>query len=105
MVQFEWDPAKSAWTLEFRAFDFTFACQIFDGHTFEFEDDRRPYGERRVVAVGVCDGLLLTVVYTDRSRDDGSVIRRIISSRLSSRKERKQYAESIEEADPNPGQG
>jgi len=57
----------------------------------EVEDRRRDYGERRMVAIGVADGLHLTVVYTDRQQGSGRVTRRIISARRSSRHERKIY--------------
>jgi uncharacterized DUF497 family protein len=71
-VRFEWDEAKSDANLE-------------------VEDRRNDYGERRVVAIGVADGLHLTVVYTDREHPSGQVARRIISARRSSRHERKIY--------------
>jgi uncharacterized DUF497 family protein len=45
-----------------RGFDFEFATQVFDGPTLERVDTRRDYGERRVVAVGVADGIMLTLV-------------------------------------------
>jgi uncharacterized DUF497 family protein len=90
-VRFEWDKAKSEANLEERGFDFEFASLIFDGPTLEVEDRRQDYGDRRLVAVGVADGLHLTVVYTDRASTSGSVTRRIISARRSSRHERKVY--------------
>ena len=68
-----------------------FATLIFESATVEVEDRRKDYGERRVVAIGVADGLHLTVVYTDREAPKGQVTRRIISARRSSRHERKIY--------------
>jgi len=68
-----------------------FATLIFESATVEVEDRRKDYGERRVVAIGVADGLHLTVVYTDREAPKGQVTRRIISARRSSRHERKTY--------------
>ena len=65
-MRFEWDEAKSDANLDERGFDFAFASLIFDGLTVEVEDRRKDYGERRVVAIGVADGVHLTVVYTDR---------------------------------------
>lgn len=90
-MRFEWDEAKSEANLEDRGFDFEFASLIFDGPTLAVEDRRKDYGERRVVAIGVADGLHLTVVYTDRQHVSGEVTRRIISARRSSRHERKIY--------------
>jgi uncharacterized DUF497 family protein len=46
-----------------------------------------------MVAIGIAQGLALTVVYTDRT-ETGAVIRRIISARLSDRHERQAYFEA-----------
>ena len=53
-------------------------------------EERRNYGEARVLAIGIADGFLLTLVYTDRPVLGGSE-RRIISARRSSRRERKAH--------------
>ena len=90
-MRFDWDDGKSEGNLQERGFDFEFASLIFDGRTVEVEDRRKDYGERRIVAIGVADGLHLTVVYTDRQAANGHVIRRIISARKSSRHERRVY--------------
>jgi len=92
-VRFSWDAAKNARNLKERGFDFEFATLIFEGPTLEREDARRDYGERRVVAIGVAQGIALTVVYTDRT-EAGDVLRRIISARVSDRDERKAYFEA-----------
>ena len=91
---FEWDPLKSARNLEERGFDFAFASLVFEGITLEREDRRRAYGEPRVVAIGMAMDICLTVVYTDRDARDQPV-RRIISARRSSRRERERYAQAI----------
>jgi hypothetical protein len=95
VVRFDWDVRKSDCNLDERGFDFEFATQIFEGRTLEREDTRRDYGERRVIAVGVANGIALTVVYTDRAEADGAVVRRIISARVSHRHERKIYQRTI----------
>ena len=51
---------------------------MFEGPTLEREDQRRDYGETRVIAVGLAQGLAVTVVYTDRA-EPGGMVRRIIS--------------------------
>ena len=89
-MRISWDPKKSAANLVARGFDFAYATLIFDGATLEKPDTRRDYGEARVIAVGVADGFVLTVVYTDRSGPDG-LERRLISARRSNRRERKAY--------------
>ncbi len=93
-MRFSWDEPKSSRNLQERGFDFEFATLIFEGPTLEREDTRRDYGERRVVAIGVAQGLALTVVYTDRT-EVGEVIRRIISVRQSDRHERQAYFEAV----------
>lgn len=57
----------------------------------EEEDIRWDYGERRIGAVGVAQGLMLHCVYTDR---DGT--RRIISLRMANRKERDAYRKAYQ---------
>ena len=88
-VEFEWDPAKSDATAQRRGIDFTRAAEIFAGRLFEWSDDRRPYGEIRMRALGLSAGEVLHVVYTRR----GTVIR-IISARRANRKERAQWHSS-----------
>ena len=101
-MTFDWDATKSDRNLVQRGFDFEFAAQIFVTTYVEFDDTRRDYGERRVVALGIVDGIPLTVVFTDRVAIDGAIVRRLISARLSHRKERRRYAEAIHEASPHP---
>ena len=92
-MAFEWDPEKSEENLRKRGFDFEFATLIFDGPTLEKEDRRKAYGEKRVGAIGLADGIHVTVVYTDRTGVAGDPVRRIISARRSNRRERKAYTE------------
>ena len=92
-MRFSWDAAKHERNLKERGFDFEFATLIFEGPTLEREDARRDYGERRVVAIGIAQGIALTVVYTDRT-EAGDVLRRIISARVSDRHERQAYFEA-----------
>jgi len=93
-LRFIWDLEKSAATRLSRGFDFEFATLVFDGPTLERDDLRRDYGERRVIAIGIADGLALTVIYTDRAGSGGEIIRRIISARPSNRREREAYSEA-----------
>jgi hypothetical protein len=96
-VRFGWDVRKSARNLRERGFDFEFATLIFDGPTLERPDTRRDYGEQRVIAIGLAQGFALTVAYTDRA-EAGAVVRRIISARLSNRRERQAYFQALEQA-------
>lgn len=47
-----------------RHFDFAFASLIFDGPILERIHSRRDYGEERRIAIGMADGILMTLVYT-----------------------------------------
>ena len=89
-MRFLWDPAKSERNLVERSFDFAFASLVFAGPTLERIDTRQDYGEVRRIALGIADGIPLTVVFTDRA-EAGDVVRRIISARVSSRRERQAY--------------
>jgi uncharacterized DUF497 family protein len=51
--------------------------------------------------VGLADGVPLTVVFTDRVDPGGGVVRRVISARVSNRKERRRYAESPKAIHPS----
>ena len=82
-MQVEWDEAKNEWTRRVRGFGFDSAVRIFDGPTYEYPDERREYGEERMVALGAVEGEVLVVVYTMRSD-----VCRIISARRANRKER-----------------
>ena len=95
-MRFAWHAGKSAANLRDRGFDFAFATLVFEGPTLERDDTRRDYGERRVVAIGLAQGIGLTVVYTDRVHAEGDVIRRIVSARRSNRRERQAYAQAFE---------
>lgn len=100
-MTFEWDLAKSTRNWQQRGFDFAFASQVFDGTYVEYDDTRRDYGERRLVALGSAEGVPLTVVFTDRVDPGGRLVRRLISARLSNRKERRRYAESLKAIQPS----
>ena len=89
-MRFLWDPAKSERNPAERGFDFAFATLAFTGPTLERIDTRQDYGEVRRVALGIADGIPLTVVFTDRA-EAGEVVRRIISARVRSRRDRQAY--------------
>jgi len=72
-VRFSWDARKSNRNLRERGFDFEFATQVFESSTLERVDSRRDYGERRVVALGVAQGIALTVVSTGPTKAARSI--------------------------------
>src|ERR1700733_6368930 len=84
--KFEWDEAKSNRNRATRGFGFDEAAVIFAGEVSVTEDSRRDYGEERVIATGMADGSLIIVRFTFRSDRI-----RIISARISKRRERDAY--------------
>ena len=90
-MRYTWDEKKNRRNLTRHGIAFEDASRIFDGPTMEKTDDRFDYGERRIYAVGLVNGLEITVVYTDRSDDE----RRIISAWRAEPHERRSYWESI----------
>lgn len=58
-------------------------------------DDRECYGQDRWNRIGLVEGRLLFVTYTERiDTDSGDEIIRIISARPAERRERKRYREA-----------
>jgi uncharacterized DUF497 family protein len=90
-VEFEWDRAKSVRNAEQRGLPFALAALLFDGPVLERVDTRRDFGEVRVRAIGRAGETVLHCVYTDRGG-----VRRIISLRRASRKERDAYRATFE---------
>ena len=89
---YAWDEQKNRRNLRIHGIAFADATRIFQGPTLERVDDRFDYGEARVYAIGVVNGLELTVIYADKKNDE----RRIISAWRSARHERRHYWENIE---------
>jgi uncharacterized protein len=65
---FGWDPNKSYKNATERGLPFTAAMVLFNSGTLEFDDTRRDYGERRIIALGQVAGRVLVCVYTWRGR-------------------------------------
>jgi uncharacterized protein len=86
-----WDQRKNRRNFERHGIAFEDAIRIFDGPTLEKVDDRFDYGEIRVYAIGVVNGLEVTVIYTDVSETE----RRIISAWRAERHERAAYWQSL----------
>jgi uncharacterized DUF497 family protein len=78
-----WDEEKNCRNLELHGIAFEDAARIFEGPTVERVDDRFDYGERRVYAIGLVNGLEITVIYTDRKHDERRSSRPGAPSRMS----------------------
>ncbi len=81
-MRFTWHEDKRRITLARRGLDFADAAGVFDGPTFTFEDDRRDYGERRWVTLGLLREKVVVLVHTETEDEI-----RIISMREAERDE------------------
>jgi uncharacterized protein len=61
-VRFTWDPAKNAENLRRHGIGFRDAVRIFNGPTVERTDDRFDYGEVRIYAIGLVNGIEITII-------------------------------------------
>ena len=61
-----WHESKRQTTLVDRGLDFADAKVIFDGPTFEFEDERQNHVEKSIVCFGYMYGRLMVVGYVQR---------------------------------------
>ena len=86
-----WDEAKNRRNIKDHGIAFDDAKRIFESPTVERVDDRFEYGEVRVYAIGVVNGLEITVIYTDCDDDE----RRIISAWRSEPHERRAYWQRV----------
>jgi hypothetical protein len=87
-LEFEWDQEKAAENLRRHGVSFPQAALAFyDLIAVELFDDRRNYGEDRFIHIGMTEGQILTVVYTER--EDNRI--RIISARKASKDEQAYY--------------
>ena len=92
-MRITYDPRKREWTLQHREVDFVDAEKVFAGPTFDQVDDRRDYGEVRIVTVGRLDGRMVIVVWTQRGDT-----RHVISMRKANDREKARYGNRLEEA-------
>jgi uncharacterized DUF497 family protein len=84
---FEWDDAKAAINWRYHGVAFSYAVKAFsDLFAVEWIDDRDNYDEERVNLLGMCNGVLLHVTYTER----GDRIR-LISARRAEKYEQDHY--------------
>lgn len=64
-----YDIAKRELTLAVRGLDFEDARLVFQGPHFEVEDQRRDYGESRMICFGYLGDRMVVVGYTPRGAD------------------------------------
>jgi uncharacterized DUF497 family protein len=68
-VNFEWREDKNETNIIKHGFDFVDASRIFTMSILFWLDDREDYDEERWVALGMLDGRVVVVVYTEPYED------------------------------------
>lgn len=93
MYEFNWDPAKAASNLRKHGVSFEHAATIFeDPLMLPIPDEDHSEFEQRWITMGrTLDGRILVVCHTDPRTDGHKTSVRLISARLATRNERRQY--------------
>ena len=90
-MNFEWDERKNEINLSKHGFDFNDASRFFDLPMVIELDEREAYGEDRWIGIGLLDGRIVVVIYTEPSEEKI----RIVSLRKALSHERKEYEQYI----------
>jgi len=89
-MRFEWDEAKRRINLTRHGIDFADVPQAFDRLTADLLDERYDYGEERLFTLGLLNGEVIAIGYTQT----GDLIR-LITARRASRNEEIKYFKEI----------
>ena len=90
-MKITFDPVKRAVTLTERGLDFEDAAELFRGDTLDSPDNRRDYGELRMLTVGHLRGRTVIVVWTPRGNT-----RHVISMRKANAREKTRFGKRFE---------
>jgi len=90
-MKFEWDDRKNQNNLAKHGFDFAGAYRIFNMPMIVELDERENYDEDRYVGIGLLEGRVVVIVYTEP--DEQTV--RIISLRKALSYERRYYEQYL----------
>jgi uncharacterized protein len=91
-MKITYDPVKRATTLADRELDFEDAAEVFRDDTLDFTDNRRDYGELRILTVGHLRGRMVIVVWTPREN-----ARHVFSMRKANAREKARFGKRFEE--------
>ncbi|PSF39532.1 hypothetical protein C7H19_01710 [Aphanothece hegewaldii CCALA 016] len=89
-MDFEWDENKRFSNIRKHSIDFINVVAIFENDTIIIEDERSNYGEQRFILIGLLEGRVIVVVYTERKDKI-----RIISARKATKNEERSYFEQL----------
>ena len=87
---FEWDDNKNTINIKRHGIDFHDAYLLFENPMLLKVDNRKDYGERRLIGLGLLFEVVVVIVFTKR----GDAIR-VISIRRANKNERKVYQEKF----------
>ncbi len=91
-MDFEWDERKRLSNIERHGLDFVEAERMFESPMLTALDTRQDYGEDRWIGIGISNGRVLVVAFTERN--EGRTVR-IISLRKALSYERKAFQEIL----------
>ena len=83
---FEWDETKRQANLEKHRIDFVDAIEAFNESVFIKPDNRKDYGEERIIALGIPHSSIVNIISTKRGAKT-----RLISVRRANQEERETY--------------
>ncbi|MCZ2441654.1 MAG: BrnT family toxin [Burkholderiales bacterium] len=86
----DFDPAKDEINRGKHGLSLALAKELDWGNALVWVDERRDYGELRMIALAPATGVLYYVAFVDRRR-----VRRVISLRRANRREVKHYVQSL----------
>jgi len=92
-MRFAWDEEKNQDNITKHSLDFADASAIFDGPLIARLDTREDYGEDRWQGIGMLQGRVVVIVFTERAPD----IIRIISLRKGDRDEQRAYEKALQD--------
>lgn len=90
-MKITFDPAKRASTLTDRGL--ADAVEVFAGNALNIPDQRRDYGEPRIITAGLLRGRMVIVVWTPRGNG-----RHVISMRKANDREKARFGKRLEES-------
>lgn len=90
-MNFEWDERKNQLNIDKHGFNFADAYRAFDLPMLVELDDRSDYDEDRWIGIGLLDGRIVVIVFTEPDVETT----RIISLRKALSHERKRYEQYL----------
>ncbi|MBJ6801608.1 BrnT family toxin [Geomonas propionica] len=90
-MKFEWDDRKNCLNREKHGCDFADVPEMFLSNRFEMQDDRRDYGDPRIIVIGNINSRIMVGVFTMRGTDTI----RIISLRKANSREKAKFKRAL----------